>query len=467
MLTRLRVQNFKNLRDVEVYFGPLTVIAGPNGVGKSNLLDAIRFLGYTANRPLAQAARDLRGSGSSPFDVRKLFFSVNDKPVGPMRFEADIILPPSAKDFLGQQATPSHRFLRYELDLKLSDDPLSNSPIEIVKEAVSPLSSEHLPAPFIESAAGFLSRDAAFSSHFIQTNQSGMLELWHEGLGAWTPVLANLTNNTSTLVSRIQAGASPTIAVLQDELKRWCSFQFFPDRLIEPNTLSEQATLSPNGQNLPATLFRLAKASSATVSGTKNDIDNPVYTRIVAKLRNLVPDLKTIWVNLDAASSTIYHASSLSEGTLRLIALATLKEDRQSTSLITLEEPENGIHPNSLVHLQHLLNGIVDVDPDSATQVLISTHSPGLAALCPENSLLFASASPKAFSDKSPNTLRISCLSETWREPLDSPVAKLGDLVTFLGVVPYPEWADPSNNRKPLAVYEREEFVKYRQQAAL
>jgi AAA15 family ATPase/GTPase len=37
MLTRLRVNGFKNLIDVDLHFGPFTCIAGANAVGKSNL----------------------------------------------------------------------------------------------------------------------------------------------------------------------------------------------------------------------------------------------------------------------------------------------------------------------------------------------------------------------------------------------------------------------------------------------
>ena len=43
MLTRLKVNGFKNLVDVDVYFGPFTCVAGANAVGKSNLFDAIHF----------------------------------------------------------------------------------------------------------------------------------------------------------------------------------------------------------------------------------------------------------------------------------------------------------------------------------------------------------------------------------------------------------------------------------------
>jgi AAA15 family ATPase/GTPase len=47
MLTRLRVNGFKNLVDVDVRFGTFTCIAGPNGVGKSNLLNAIFSFPYS------------------------------------------------------------------------------------------------------------------------------------------------------------------------------------------------------------------------------------------------------------------------------------------------------------------------------------------------------------------------------------------------------------------------------------
>ncbi len=61
MLTRLVAKGFKNLVDVDLYFGPLTCIAGPNGVGKSNLFDAIMFLQALADRPLLEAAVSVRG----------------------------------------------------------------------------------------------------------------------------------------------------------------------------------------------------------------------------------------------------------------------------------------------------------------------------------------------------------------------------------------------------------------------
>ena len=73
MLTRLKVNGFKNLVDVDVRFGPFTCIAGANGVGKSNLLDAIAFMSALSERSLNEAALSVRDDGSRTGDFRTIF----------------------------------------------------------------------------------------------------------------------------------------------------------------------------------------------------------------------------------------------------------------------------------------------------------------------------------------------------------------------------------------------------------
>jgi len=44
MITRVQVKNFRSLADVDVKLGPLNVLVGRNGAGKSAFLDALRFV---------------------------------------------------------------------------------------------------------------------------------------------------------------------------------------------------------------------------------------------------------------------------------------------------------------------------------------------------------------------------------------------------------------------------------------
>src|SRR5262245_12526827 len=102
MLTRLKINGFKNLVDVDVRFGPFTCIAGPNAVGKSNLFDAIRFLSTLANKTLMEAALSVRNETARNADVSSLFHRVAGTVTDRMCFEVEMIAPKVAVDDLGQ-----------------------------------------------------------------------------------------------------------------------------------------------------------------------------------------------------------------------------------------------------------------------------------------------------------------------------------------------------------------------------
>ncbi|MBY8881690.1 AAA family ATPase [Actinacidiphila acidipaludis] len=44
LVKRIRIENFRSIAACDVRLGPLTVLAGPNAAGKSNFLDALRFV---------------------------------------------------------------------------------------------------------------------------------------------------------------------------------------------------------------------------------------------------------------------------------------------------------------------------------------------------------------------------------------------------------------------------------------
>src|SRR5882724_13120901 len=137
MLTRLKVNGFKNLVGVDVRFGPFTCIAGANGVGKSNLFDAIRFLSLTANYSLLEAALRVRDEAGQNNEVRGLFHRIGSESGGQISFEAEMIVPPQAVDDLGQAGKATTTFLRYILVIRLrpgATNGASTNPLEIVRE---------------------------------------------------------------------------------------------------------------------------------------------------------------------------------------------------------------------------------------------------------------------------------------------------------------------------------------------
>ena len=82
---------------------------------------------------------------------------------------------------------------------------------------------------------------------------------------------------------------------------------------------------------------------------------------------------------VDSYSAYAVPASSVSDGTLRILAFLTALYDVSQPGLICFEEPENGIHPWLLNKLMELLKTVSTKGINgSPTQIIITTHSPVL-----------------------------------------------------------------------------------------
>lgn len=56
-VTRIRLKNWKNFQNVDVPLGPRTFLIGTNATGKSNFLDALRFIGDLAEHGVSKAVQ--------------------------------------------------------------------------------------------------------------------------------------------------------------------------------------------------------------------------------------------------------------------------------------------------------------------------------------------------------------------------------------------------------------------------
>ena len=65
MLERLRVTNYRSLKDATIELGQLTVVTGPNGSGKSNLYRALELVQAAATGQFANALLEEGGMPSA------------------------------------------------------------------------------------------------------------------------------------------------------------------------------------------------------------------------------------------------------------------------------------------------------------------------------------------------------------------------------------------------------------------
>ena len=460
MLTRLKVSGFKNLVDVDIRFGAFTCIAGVNGVGKSNLLDAIAFLSALAERPLMDAVSSVRDEEGRSGDIASVLHRVGDFQEKRMLFEADMIIPQEGTDDLGQSAKATNSFLRYTLELGCREGERRGSlgDLEILRENLT-----HIRNKDAKKELGFYVDNSWYRSaitgkrwtaNYISTSSENhgprVIRVHQDGGSSGKPRPLLAANLPRTAVSAANAAESPTATLVKREMQSWRRLQLEPSALRKPDSFAAPTSLNSDGSHLPATLFDLARKEQFS---TSNGGGSRAYALIASRLSELIDDVREVDVDRDekrelltlrvrAKDGTLHPARALSDGTLRFLALAVLELDPDFTGVLCLEEPENGIHPQRIPAMLKLLQDIATnvtqpVDADNPLrQVIVNTHSPAVVAQVPEDSLLLAETVSTQVGTRVFNKLSFSCMPGTWRTKTEvtRSVAK-GKLISYLSPV--------------------------------
>jgi predicted ATPase len=334
-LRRVRVENFRAIQACDVRLGPLTVLAGPNAAGKSNLLDALRF-------------------------VRDCLRSLSLVHVLESRGGLEEVLHRSPA---GVQAG----FFRISLEVSV-------------------------PAP--EAATEQPSIDASYLLEVgANAEEDGMPAVWREGLSFHdTPDLLFPLMGPDwrhLLAGRQEQVAWSTASRGNREVyevgRRLHSMRFHELHTPVLRDIDQtprrrgDVVLGEQGEHLARVLNRLSRRTP----WAKETIDGYVSTMIgnAAGLDGkelLEADLAYLVGRfLEDGGVKEVDRRSLSDGTLRLAGvLAALFQPRAlngSIPLVGIEEPENSLHPPRLGALYDALVGAAH-----NTQVMVTTQSADL-----------------------------------------------------------------------------------------
>lgn len=460
MLTRLEVHGFKNLLNLQVDLGPFTCIAGVNGAGKSNLFDAIQFLSLLANKSFLEAAQEVRGvaHGARLGDPRDLFWDGYSQGEHRMRFAAEMIVPQEVEDDFGRQSSPSITFLRYELELgyippagaeKVGRIGLLAEGLRHIRlgDAASRLHFPHSAAKFRKAVLTGHRSGTAFISTSLVGDQA-IVSIHQDGGSRGQPKPAAANRAPATVVSTVTSSDDPTILAVRREMQSWRRLALEPSALRASDRYVDPSVMDAAGLHLPATLRRI---------GYEDGDPERVYARVASRLSDLsglsvhglrvdeddVRELLT--VELTESGGMTLPARSLSEGTLRFLALCVLLEDSSVQGLLCMEEPENGIHPANTEAMVDLLRDLA-VDPQEVPgpdnpfrQVIINTHSPYVVQLVAPQDLLFADTTMVRAPDGSlVSGLLLRPLAGTWRATAHPgiPAVTRPDILPYLTTPP-------------------------------
>lgn len=441
MLTRLEVKGFKNLLDFALDFGAYTCIAGRNGVGKSNIFDAIHFISLLTDTTINDAALKVRQFGDnkeSTGEIADLLFVAGGVRCERLEFAAEMLVASSVSDELGRQAEPSSSFLRYEVAFsyqKPSRATESRGGLILDREELRPITvrraGHHLKFPhhkgkFRDSVVYNRRKSGSpyIATEPVASREDAAILMQQDGGSKERGRPVPAKDALRTIVGTENTVATPTILAARQEMRSWRMLALEPSAMRRPDRYTQTPGIAANGAHIPATLDQ-----SASVASRHGDDAEDVYGMVASRLADLLPVRKVAVLRDDVRkllSLTIEDntglrlpASAISDGTLRFLALAALAEVADECAVFCMEEPENGIHPDALPAMHQLLKDIaVDVQQPASgenhdrraearrddagdawqrdaidnplRQVIVATHSPYFIQLHDANDLLLA-----------------------------------------------------------------------------
>ena len=325
---RILIHGFRSIRSQTVEFANPLFLVGKNGAGKSNLLDALAFLRESATQPL-HTALDQRGG----------IASVRYRPgTGgrPVNLGLRVEFNPEGAGFAGW----------YAFEIRA----LPDFGFEVAKEEC---------------------RVWRGDKHEYFTRRNGSIETSERGI---RPMLAQTSLALPLLTG---TKAFHRVGRLLGGVRIYAIDPTAVGTLQEPDT---GRTLKADGSNLASVVNALARRSESSPKGLDRK------SRIRELLASVVPGIVDFRVlrhgtrvtleftqDYGNGKSATFEAHSMSDGTLRSLAILTAAYQYPRPRLLAVEEPESTIHPEAL-------GTLLDVLRVAATQmqVVVTTHSPDL-----------------------------------------------------------------------------------------
>lgn len=414
MITQIELDGFKTFQNFRLELAPFQVIVGANGAGKSNFFDALRLLSRLVDSDLRSAFQELRG------EAYELFTTLdNNKTVSEMKIAVELFVEKAIRDSWGVEAKLKTTRLRYELGVESRTDEQGLQRLNVISESLTALlrKKDSWFKKYVKNNKNAWQPSPAKSGRslpYISTIKEEKTLILHQdghGGGRKTSLAENVER---TILSGVTNTEFPHAFAVREEMRNWKFLQLNPDVLREPSSMLAKNTLGSDGSNLPTTLARMKNA------------DDFLLTDISRDLTSLVPGIRSIQVEEDHASNRylikaitedgrVFSSRVLSDGTLRMLALVTLKNDPQHHGVLCFEEPENGVHPFRLRNVAGILKGLATDFSDSTQadqplrQLIINTHSPKFISQ-PEliNSLLFAYMPTRVALGKNGGAFRVT-----------------------------------------------------------
>ncbi|WP_343700609.1 AAA family ATPase [Chitinophaga sp.] len=379
MITKIEIDGFKTFSNFQMEFAPLTVIAGTNASGKSNLFDAMSLLSRIVEMDLKTAFSEQRG------DASELFTRYDDGNSSDIiSFAVELLTDRNIKDKFGGEATLKYTRLRYEITIKRIKNERGIQDLIVLSESLNPIrhDDDKWVSIYIPKSVLELWRPKVISGKrgvaYIDTEENRSINLRQDGKGGIKKEFP-LNSITQAIISVVNSVDFPHALAAKEEMKSWRFLQLNPEDLRRPSSYLAKDALTHTGENLAAVLHRI------------DSTDPFLLKEISRRLNDLLPGIvdikvlddkvgKQFVIQVRSSDGREFTSRVLSEGTLRLLTLCVFLYDPNHSGLLCFEEPENGVHPARMKLTAEILIDLVtnfeNRNEDQQRQVIVNTHSP-------------------------------------------------------------------------------------------
>lgn len=367
MLTAITLKNFKSYKEAKLPLSSLTVLIGANASGKSNAIEGMRLLSWLAHGQKLSSIQYAVQNGERVIRGR-----VRDIPYC------------NENSFGFRCETEFSR--RYYLDMEIS-----------LRDGELHISEEKLTRP--DAIVPFYNLDQTSIGH--NTDVGVSFNNFDRG-GKKPRVTCNdqapmFTQLTSPALFENRPKASKEIPFIARLYESCLSSILFldpvPARMRDYSSKFEKR-LQDDGENLSGVLYNLwgsdEFANNEPYISQRKSILSYIQSlpeQDISSLDFLIEPRGGVMVRLtETFGEKIlpYDASLLSDGTLRVLAIAAAMLSAEEGSLVVIEEIDNGVHPS---RAKHLLAKILEVAERRKLRVLLSTHNPALLDALPDKAI--------------------------------------------------------------------------------
>ena len=297
MFTKLYVENFLSLKNVDIELEKVNVFIGPNSSGKSNIARALQLIARHAKEGIPT----LDGYKS----LRDLSFNFN--PVVDMWISLGILIGKT----------------KYGYMLQLTNERYNEQILEGNEIVIS------------------------------HAGDTGEIKIKEETMYVHLTETHHYYYKTAfkSVLTALPSDIKREIHSLASNLKNISVHSFAPDSLRLMNSVSEQPFLEYHGGNLARYLLYLYTERRKDFGHVEETLRS-----MIPEVEEVIPHIEKvnveIWIKIKGMEEPL-KPHNISDGTLRLLAMIVALYG--GSSLVVLEEPENCIHPYLLETFMHLV----------------------------------------------------------------------------------------------------------------